>query len=151
MQVVQSLHNLKVLIHAQRKKLSMCATPCNGNATDATATSTDATSDLNHDCNPMNAPSSIPLVETVMDDNSSLNSPSVPDLRVPHPLSDANSHMFPQMHLKLFPISAMTHLQTHHCPYWPTETRPQKCLGSAFNLKVFWSTGVSTWEPTCLF
>ena len=88
---MQSLHNLKVLTCAQRKKLSTQATSDNGNATDTTAASTDATSDFNYDCNPVHAWSSAPLVETVEDDDSCLDSPSMPDLRIYHPLSDSDS------------------------------------------------------------
>ena len=84
-QSVQSLHDLKALTCAQRKKLSTQATADNGNPTDTTTTSTDAASDSNNDCNPVNALASTPIVETVQDDDSSLDSPSMPDFRVPQP------------------------------------------------------------------
>ena len=69
----------------------MPAMPENGNTMDTTAASTNATSDLSSNCDPVNASSSAPLVETVEDDDSSLNLPSMPDLRVHHPSSDSDS------------------------------------------------------------
>ena len=90
--LVQSLHDLRVLTHAQQKKLSVQETPENGNATDATAASTNTTSDSSSDHDPVNASSSAaPFVETVKDDDSSLNSSSMPNLRVHHPSSDSDS------------------------------------------------------------
>ena len=65
--------------------------PETGNATDATAVSTDATSDPSSNHYPVSTPSSIPLVETVADDDSSLEPPSMPNLRVYHPSSDSDS------------------------------------------------------------
>ena len=69
----------------------MPAMPENGNTMDTTAASTNATSDLSSNCGPVNASSSAPLVETVEDDDSCLDSPSMPDLRICHPLSDSDS------------------------------------------------------------
>ena len=90
--LVQSLHDLRVLTHAQQKKLSVQETPENGNATDATAASTNTTSDSSSDHDPVNASSSAaPFVETVKDDDSSLNSSSMPNLRVHRPSSDSDS------------------------------------------------------------
>ena len=85
MRLVRSLHDLQVLTHAQREKLSTSVMPENGNDTDATAASVDVTADSGFDHDPKHAPFSAPLVETVEDDDSSIDSPNVPDLRVHYP------------------------------------------------------------------
>ena len=88
---MRSLCDLQVLTHAQWKKLSAQATPKIGNTTDATAASADVILDPSSNHDPVNAPSSTPLVEAVKDDDSSLDSPSMPDLRVHHPSSYSDS------------------------------------------------------------
>ena len=89
--MVHSPHDLWVLTCTQRKKLSAQVTPDNGNTADATAASTDVTLDWSSNHDPVNAPSSARLVETVEDDDSSVDSPSMPNLRFHHPSSDSDS------------------------------------------------------------
>ena len=100
--------------------LSASATPENGNAMDTTAASADVTADLGSDHDPAHTPSSAPLVETVECDDSSIDSPSMPDLRVHHPSSDSNSinsdssscaptHVSPSASQAFAPSFAKTH------------------------------------------
>ena len=91
MHLVCSLLDLRVLTRAQRKKLSASVTSENGNVTDTTAACTDVTTDPGSDHDPVHAPSSAPLVETIEDEDSSIDSPSMPNLRVHHPSSDSDS------------------------------------------------------------
>ena len=162
MRLVHSLHDLRVLTRAQRKKLSASVTSENGNVTDTTAACMDVTTDPGSDHDPVHAPSSAPLVETIEDDDSSMDSPNVPDLRVHHPLSDSNSidsnstshtptHVSPSASQAFAPSlqrCTFEHITAHA---GPLRHGQKKYLGSDFNLKVLWSAGVSAWEPLNTF
>ena len=150
------------MTRAQRKKLSAQVTPENGSATDTTATSTDISSDpsSNHDL--VNVPSSAPLVQTVKDGNSFLDSPSMPNLRVHHPSSDSDSdnnnsasrtpaHISPSVSQAFDPSSQRHTFKRIAAHTGPLMHSHKKYLGSAFNLKVLWSAGVSTWETLDTF
>ena len=91
MRLVQSLHDLRVSTRAQRKKLSAQVTPENGNTTDTTAANAVFTLDQGSNDDQVPALSSAPFVESVEDDDSSIGSPSMPDLQVHHPTSDSDS------------------------------------------------------------
>ena len=133
-----------------------------GNTVDTTAASTDITADSRSNHDPACTPSSAPLVETVEDDDSSIDSPSMPNLRVHHPSSDSNSidsdsssrtpiHVSPSTSQAFAPSLqryTFEHITAHA---GPLRRSHKKYLGSAFNLKVLWSTGVSTWEPLDAF
>ena len=107
------LHDLRVLTRAQRKKLSTSVTPKNGDTTDITAASTDIATDSGSKHGLTYIPSSPPIVETIEEDDSSVDSPSMPDLGVHHPSSDSDSgesdsssctpYVFLQARLKPFP------------------------------------------------
>ena len=161
-QLVRSLHNLRSITCAQQQKSSTQATPENGNAADKTTTSTTAASDLGPDCDPVNVPTSTLLAETVEDDDSSLDSPTVPNLRVHHPSSDPEfddtiSASQPLVHASPSTSQAFApSLQQHtfkciNAYAGPLRRGHKRCLGSAFNLKVLWSNGVSTWESLDTF
>ena len=82
LRLVQSLHDLRVLTRAQRKKLSVSVTPKNGDATDATVASVDLTTDSGSNYDSTHVSSSAPTVETIEEDDSSIDPPSMPDLSV---------------------------------------------------------------------
>ena len=86
-----AFHDIRVLTCAQRKKLSASATSEDDVTTDTTAASTNnaANSESKHDLTFI--PSSAPAVETIEEDDSSIDPPSMPDLRVHHPSSDSDS------------------------------------------------------------
>ena len=88
---MQAFHDIQVLTRAQRKKLSVSATSKDDVTADTTAASTNnAThSESKHDLTSI--PSSAPTVETVEEDDSSIDPPSLPDLSVHHPSSDSDS------------------------------------------------------------
>ena len=75
---MRSLHDLRVLTRAQRRKLSIPA-------------STDIPMDPGSDHDSTHTPSPAPTVETIEEDDSSIDPPSLPDLRVHHSLSDSDS------------------------------------------------------------
>ena len=105
-------------------------------------------------------PSPAPTVETVEEDDSSIDPPSLPDLRVHHPSSDSDSdndsshtpaHV-PQSAFQAFAPLSQRHSFEHVTAHiGPLRRGHKKYLGSAFNLKTLWSTGVSTWEPLDAF
>ena len=72
---MHSLHDLRVLTRAQRRKLS-------------TSAGTDTPTDPGSDHDPKRTPSPAPTVE---EDDSSMDPPSLPDLSVHHPSSDSDS------------------------------------------------------------
>ena len=91
LRLVRLLHDLRVLTRAQCKKLSVSVTPKNGDTTDATAASTDLTMDSGSNYDSTHVPSSAPIVEIIEENDSSIDPPSMPDLRVHHPSSDSDS------------------------------------------------------------
>ena len=105
---------------------------------------------------------SAPTCGDCQDDDSFPNFPSMPNLRVHHPFSDSDSdntdsayqpslHASPSVSQDFAPF-----LQRHTFKRITTHAGPlryghKRHLGSAFNLKVLWSTGVSTQEPLDTF
>ena len=67
------LHDLKALTRAQHKKLSAQSTQKNGKTTDVSAMSAAAASDLSPDGVSQGAPNTTPLVETVEEEDFSLD------------------------------------------------------------------------------
>ena len=159
---MQSLHDLQVLTRAQCKKLSAQVTPENGNATDTTTATADVTLDQGSNHDPVPTPSSAPLAATVEDDDSLIDSPSMPNLRVHHPTSDSDSDdnystsrtsvpVSPSASQAFAPSSQRYTFDPITAHTGPLRRGHKKYLGSAFNLKVLWFTGVSTWEPLDTF
>ena len=75
---MRSLHDLRVLTRAQRRKLS-------------TPAGSDTPTDPESDHATKRNPSPAPTVEAVEEDDSSIDPPSLPDRSVRHPSSDSDS------------------------------------------------------------
>ena len=82
------------------------------------------------------APTSASLVETIEDDNSSLDSPV---------------YASPSVSQAFAPSSQWCTFERITAHTGPLRCSHKRYLGSAFNLKALWSTGVSTWEPLDTF
>ena len=161
-QPVWSSHDPQVPSRAQHKKSSMQSALVPSDTADASATSGTTAFALTQNCIPQNVPPVALFAETVKDDNSLLDFPNMPGLRVHHPSTDSNSEdskstfcfltcVSPSALQSFAPLlqwCTFEHITAHTGPLWCGH---KKCLRSAFNLKELWSTGSFTWEPLDAF